>query len=524
MNNLIKSLKCSYYTTIITENSTDQRILFNTVSKLLQKQSTARYPSSCSDALANSFADYFIDKIDRIHATLIEKNAAQGNDANDVTLGNHVECNSVFSDFINVSYEDIKGLTSNGLSETFQSAYKSFHSTETALLRVQNGILCALDRNESVILVLLDLSAGFDTVDHTLLVKRLSTCFGLQGTVLKWLKSYLSSRKLFVKVGNSHSSQRALKCGVPQGSVLGPLLYLLYTSPIADIINDHGLSYHLYADDTQLYITFKSTSLNDIQQVKLTVECCVRDIDEWMIRNYLKLNQDKTDLVVISSRFHPMPDIGHITVGSECIAPCDSVRNLGVQFDSIFSFEEHIKNICKSSFYHLRNIAKIRKYLSQDTCEILVHAFISSKLNHCNSLLHGLPKYLLARLQVVQNAAARVVTLTSKHDHITPILINLHWLPVEFRITFKVLLLVYKALHGLAPSYISDLLNFKTYSRSLRSSCKEYLVVPRSRLKTYGHRAFSIAGPKLWNDLPLEIRKCASVATFKKSLKTFFFI
>ena len=149
--------------------------------------------------------------------------------------------------------------------------------------------------------------------------------------------------------------------------------------------------------------------------------------------------------------------------GSECIAPCDSVRNLGVQFDSIFSFEEHIKNICKSSFYHLRNIAKIRKYLSQDTCEILVHAFISSKLDHCNSLLHGLPKYLLARLQAVQNAAARVVTLTSKHDHITHILINLHWLPVEFRITFKVLLLVYEAFHGLAPSYISDLLNFKTY-------------------------------------------------------------
>ena len=111
----------------------------------------------------------------------------------------------------------------------------------------------------------------------------------------------------------------------------------------------------------------------------------MRDIDEWMIRNYLKLSQDKTDLVVISSRFHPMPDIGHITVGSECIAPRDSVRNLGVQFDSIFSFEEHIKNICKSSFYHLRNIAKIRKYLSQDTCKILVHAFISSKLDHCNS-------------------------------------------------------------------------------------------------------------------------------------------
>ena len=179
--------------------------------------------------------------------------------------------------------------------------------------------------------------------------------------------------------------------GVSSGPIAVSLIHI--HTPIAEIINDHGLSYHLYADDIQLYITFKSTSLNDIQQVKLRVECCVRDIDEWMIRNYLKLNQDKMDLVVISSRFHPMPDIGHIAVGSERIAPCHSVRNLGVQFDSIFSFQEHIKNICKSSFYHLRNIAKIRKYLTQDTCEILVHAFISSKLDHCNSLLHGLPKY-----------------------------------------------------------------------------------------------------------------------------------
>ena len=157
-----------------------------------------------------------------------------------------------------------------------------------------------------------------------------------------------------------------------------------------------------------------------------------------------KLNQDKTDLVVISSTFHPMADIGHITVGSERIAPCDSVRNVGVQFDNIFSFEEHIKNICKSSFYHLRNIAKIRKYLTQDTCEILVHAFISSKLDHCNSLLHGLPKYLLARLHAVQNAAACVITLTPKFDHITLILINLHWLLILMSsITMKGSLLLF---------------------------------------------------------------------------------
>ena len=171
----------------------------------------------------------------------------------------------------------------------------------------------------------------------------------------------------------------------------------------------------------------------------------------------------------------------------------------------------------------MRNIAKIRKYLNQDTCEILVHAFISSKIDHCNSVLYGIPNYLINCLQSVQNAAAHVVTFTKNYDHITPILIKLHWLPVKFRITFKILLIVYKALNGLAPAYISNLLSKQNYSRSLRSSTKELLVVPKSRLKTYGDRSFSVAAPKLWNNLPLDIRKSNSVQGFKVALKTHLF-
>ena len=140
------------------------------------------------------------------------------------------------------------------LDETFQSAYKNFHSTETALVRVQNDILCAIDNNESVILLLLDLSAAFDTVDHSILLSRLHDRFGVNGTAAAWFESYLTSRTQFVRVNDCRSTQRSLERGVPQGSVLGPLLYLLYTSPIADIIKFLKLQYHLYADDTQLYI------------------------------------------------------------------------------------------------------------------------------------------------------------------------------------------------------------------------------------------------------------------------------
>ena len=138
------------------------------------------------------------------------------------------------------------------LDETFQSAYKNFHSTETALVRVQNDILCAIDTNESVILLLLDLWAAFDTVDQSILLSRLRDRFGVNGTAAAWFESYLTSRTQFVRVHYCWSTPRSLERGVPQGSVLGPLLYLLYTSPIADIIKFHKLEYHLYADDTQL--------------------------------------------------------------------------------------------------------------------------------------------------------------------------------------------------------------------------------------------------------------------------------
>ena len=187
--------------------------------------------------------------------------------------------------------------------------------------------------------------------------------------------------------------------------------------------------------------------------------------------------------------------------------------------DNCFCMEQHVKKICSEANYHLRNISKIRKYLTQDSAQILIHAFISSKLDYCNSLLYGIPKYLVCRLQRVQNTAARIVTLTRKYDSITPIMFKLHWLPVHSRIIFKLLLLVYKALNGKAPSYISSLLSHRNCSRSLRSSGQELLTVPLAKLKTYGDRAFSIAAPRQWNNLFLSIRKSPPIAIFKRHLK-----
>ena len=342
-------------------------------------------------------------------------------------------------------------LSLNNLHEPFQSAYKSFHSCETALLRVQNDILQSIDNRSCVAMLLLDLSAAFDTVDHQILLNRLNTKFGISGTALQWFKSYLTNRLQFVSIDNYSSEALQLDCGVPQGSVLGPLLYLLYTSPVAEILRQHKMFFHLYADDTQLYIPFSCNddlALNDSMKL---IENCLSDIDAWMTINKLKLNKDKTEFLLFSSKHSPQLTVPSLNFGCDFIAPSAHVRNIGVIFDSQLTMARNVNNICKSSFYHLRNIAKIRKFISVETTEIIVHAFVSSKLDNCNSLLFGLPHKLLNKLQSVQNAAARIITLSRKHDHITPILVKLHWLPIESRIKYKILLLTYKALHGISP-------------------------------------------------------------------------
>ena len=185
------------------------------------------------------------------------------------------------------------------------------------------------------------------------------------------------------------------------------------------------------------------------------------------------------------------------------------------------SLDHHIKHLCKSFVCHLRNLFRIRKYLNKESAATVVHAFITSKLDYCNSLFYGLPNYQLRKLQLLQSMAARFVTGARKFDHISPLLEKLHWLPIPFRVVFKLLLLVFKALNGLGPRYLVELLQYQNHSRTLRSNSLEFLLQQNSNTKTYGDRAFSICAPTLWNGIPLDIRKSSSVSTFKNQLKTY---
>lgn len=419
-----------------------------------------------------------------------------------------------------VASQLLSHLSSNDLFEPFQSGFRKLHSTESALVKVTNDLLMASDSGRISILILLDFSAAFDTIDHSILINRLETIFGVSDSALEWFKSYLSGRKQFVVMGDCKSEVGVVHSGVPQGSVLGPLLFSIYIFPFGQLLRTLGLNFHFYADDTQIYIHSKP----DVNMPVSFLSQCFTEIKKWMSENFLCLNSDKTEVMLIGSP-HQLRKAESITlsVDGSALKLQTKLKNLGVIFDANLTFDHHVRNTVKTSFFHLRNIAKLRSMLTFSVAEKLINTFVFSRIDYCNALLAGVSKATLSKLQLVQNSAARVLTGTSAREHITPILEKLHWLPVSFRINFKILMLTYKALNNLAPQYLCELLTPYNPTRALRSSEAVLLTVQTTRLKTMGDRAFTSLAPKLWNSLPSEIRNAESLRVFKSSLKTYFF-
>ena len=411
----------------------------------------------------------------------------------------------------------------NSFADCFQSAYKQSHSTETALVRVHNDLLSSIDNKNVVLLLLLDMSAAFDTVDHRILLSRLEKEFCVTDTALEWFRSYLTDRTQYVVAAKSRSDESALLCGVPQGSVLGPLLFSMYIAPLGEIARKHSIQYHLYADDAQLYVSFEP-SLDNSEITIDRVEKCVCDINSWMTRNFLKLNESKTEFLLIGTKQQlTKVTVPKLQISSCTITPSLSVKDLGVIFDSCLSMHQHVSNIVRTCYYHLRNLASIKDCLNMHALLSAVHAFITSRLDSGNSMLSGISQKQLSRVQRVQNAAARLIKGSKKRDHITPVLRQLHWLPIEQRIQFKILCLTFKALRFNNPTYLSGLLTPYSPSVNLRSKHQNKLKVPKVNLKSAGERAFSFTAPTLWNPLPYEIKNAVSFSSFKAHLKTHLF-
>ncbi|KAF7247075.1 putative RNA-directed DNA polymerase from transposon BS [Varanus komodoensis] len=347
--------------------------------------------------------------------------------------------------------------------DPFQSGFRPRYSTESALVALYDDLCREKDRGSASLLVLLDRSAAFDTIDHGILLDRLA---GLEvgGTALQWFHSYLNGRFQKVVLGDYGSASWQLCHGVPQGSILSPLLFNVYMKPLGEVIRRCGLRNHQYADDTQLYLSF---STNPGEAVAV-LNRCLAEVMGWMRANKLKLNPDKTEVLLVGGSGFGEGEL-NLVLNGVALPHRDKVRSLGVLLDPELSLEAQVTAVARSAFFQLRLIHQLHPYLENDCLVTVTHALVTSRLDFCNELYMGLPLKTVWILQLVQNRAARLLTGTGRYVHMTPVLRQLHWLPIEVQAQFKVLVMTYKALNSLGPGYLKERLRPYMPAHPLRS-------------------------------------------------------
>ena len=411
-------------------------------------------------------------------------------------------------------------LEENNLVMQEQSAYKKYHSCETAIAKIYDDVLRNLDSKTSVVIVFLDYSAAFDSIDQDIMLEKLQNRFGIDGVALKWFHSFLKNRKFQVKIDDHLSDSKPLLYGVPQGSVIGPRMFTLYTQEVKEIVQRHGLKFHAFADDLQIYFPYtgKPSEL-------LSINSCLKEIKSWSEKNFLQLNKKKTKVINITVRSFDYK-ISRINLLDEDILVEKVVKNLGYFIDDELSMSKQVTSICRKGFGMLRNLWRISPRLNSiELKKQLVHSCILSRIDYCNSVYCDLPEKQIKRLQKLMNCSVRYIfNIRNYKIPITNFTKKCHLLPVKLRINFKICLLVYKCLNSEAPEYLSELLFMKNSLPSLRvSEDKTLLEYRRLFNQNYKSRSFSSTAPKYWNEIPRYIRESSSTEVFKGKLKTFLF-
>ena len=326
-----------------------------------------------------------------------------------------------------------------------------------------------VDRRKGVILVLLDLTAAFDTVDHAILLQQMKS-IGICESALAWVTSYLSDRTFSIKINDAISRRQQLNCGVPQGSVLGPLLFTIYCIPLTAVFAKHHLKYHMYADDTQFYVDFPRDQPCSADTATHQIEQCTIDIKRWMTSHQLLLNETKTETIVFYAPNAKVPS--GITGVDMCgcrITPQPTVRDIGIFLDSGMDMTMQVTRTCQAAYFQLHNIAKIRHCLTIVACKTIVHGLVTSKLDYGNAVIWH--KWVIAAETTTTaelGGACDYATTTPWPPPHHACVNSASRLPVPWRITYKILVLTFRAMHNLAPEYIADMIVEYTPSRHLR--------------------------------------------------------
>ena len=339
-------------------------------------------------------------------------------------------------------------LTTKERLTTKQSGNKKWFSTETSLIHTTDAFLKGIDDKKLTACVLLDMSKAFDSVDHQILLRKIQSV-GASTSALKWFNSYLTNIYQVVRIHSSVSDPLPVECGVPQGSILGPLLFSIYVNDLPEV--PRHCSTECYVDDTKLFVSF---NLHDSQRIVQEMNEDLLQVRNWCFGNRLLLNPDKTKLIVFGSRqmtskLHEF----HLSLLGEDISPVQSARDLGVIFDPNLTFDNHITTSLSECIARLAQTNWVKHCLDKNTLltVIFIHALVFSKMYYCSNVWANSTNKNVSKLQAVQNFACRIVRGAKKYDHVTPRLKGLSWLPVKDQLYYRQAIMAFKYMTGQAP-------------------------------------------------------------------------
>lgn len=407
-------------------------------------------------------------------------------------------------------------LETNYLLSKTQHGFRSNLSTETALIKVTNKIYENMDRNKISLLTLCDLSKAFDSVNHETLLQKLRN----HQIDNFWFENYISHRCQSVKLGNAVSSKEAVTFGVPQGSILGPILFLIFVNDMGMLETENCIMIQ-YADDTQFLHT---GTVNELDVLKSNAESTLKAVANYFNANGLLINANKTQCIIIGSRQNlaKIPNEIKIKCDGYDISPCNVVKNLGVYIDRYMTFETHIDELYKKTIGILMYINRIKDKFERNIRIAVVQVLALSILNYCSLIWGAACNTQIFRIQKLQNFAARIATGgVGKYDHITPHIRNLKWLKMNNKFNFDLCIFVFKIIiNKKIPDWIINITTVGTLNpRTTRQSSS--LAIPRTN-SCMGDKNVEVRGPKIWNELPNSVKESHSFYTFKKRLKDYF--
>ena len=412
-------------------------------------------------------------------------------------------------------------LSSNNLLCPFQSCFRPFHSTVGALLNITEDIRCAMDNNKLTVMILLDFSSAFNSVDLDILLGTLRAV-NVSYEAINWFRSYLFGRRQCVKANDITSTWLELTAGVPQGGVLSPLLFSIFINNISRVITS---PFHLYADDLQLY---RHCNLSELNEVIEALNNDLAAIYTWADSFGLLINPKKSQAIIIGSnriRFKINWDaIPPIQYSGVTIPYCEKVKNLGLIIDCNLSWVPHINAISKRMHFSYHSLRRLQYFLPHKTKIMLAQCLLLPILDYADVCYLDVTEELLKKLERLQNLAIRFIFGLRKYDHISQFRAQLNWLPIRLRRDMHILTFLFKILnYQNFPAYLRS--RFKvlpTPSRSRRSCVIPSLEIPKSKTK-FLQKSFSVYAPSLWNQLPHPIQKSPSLMSFKSQLKKHLF-